>query len=91
MVWNWRLKAIVTYQHLVTLFILQVLVPAAGIRGFLDASEFGTWLKHFQRSEQKQNIKHFLVGGQIYYETLRQIQMGEELLLGTKRDFLKIW
>jgi len=67
---------------------LQVLVPAAGIRGFLDASEFGTWLKHFQCSSKmehsRQNIKHFLLGGQIYYETTRKIDVGEELLLGPK-------
>lgn len=62
-----------------------MLVPAAGIRGFLDASEFGTWLKHFQSSNnQSQNLKHFLLGGQIYYETTRNIEAGEELLLGPK-------
>ena len=41
--------------------LFQVLVPAAGIRGFLDASEYGTWLKHFQSitqgdEETKQNV-----------------------------------
>ena len=51
-------------------FVLQVLVPAAGIRGFLDASEYGTWLKHFQSisqgvEESKQNVKHFLLAGQV--------------------------
>ena len=50
--------------------VLQVLVPAAGIRGFLDASEYGTWLKHFQSisqgdEESKQNVKHFLLAGQV--------------------------
>ena len=48
----------------------QVLVPAAGIRGFLDASEFGTWLKHFQSSNKmdKHNIKHFLLAGQVRFD-----------------------
>ncbi len=32
----------------------------------------------------RQNIKHFLLGGQIYYETTRKIDVGEELLLGPK-------
>ena len=54
--------------------IFQVLVPAAGIRGFLDASEYGTWLKHFQSvslndDETKQNVKHFLLAGQVNYRT----------------------
>lgn len=64
-----------------------MLVPAAGIRGFLDASEFGTWLKHFQcshKSSSPSNLKHFLLAGQIYYETTRIIEAGEELLLGPK-------
>ena len=49
-------------------FILfQVLVPAAGIRGFLDASEYGTWLKHFQSitqgdEETKQNVNEISQG-----------------------------
>ena len=47
----------------------QVLVPTAGIRGFLDASEFGTWLKHFQSHKmEKQNVKHFLLGGQVSFQ-----------------------
>ena len=55
----------------------QVLVPTAGIRGFLDASEYGTWLKHFQLISQgdeasKQNVKHFLLAGQVsLYCTIR--------------------
>ena len=45
-------------------------MPAAGIRGFLDASEFGTWLKHFQSSNKmdKHNIKHFLLAGQVRFD-----------------------
>ena len=49
------------------MFEFQVLVPSAGIRGFLDASEYGTWLKHFQsaQDEAKQNVKHLLIAGQV--------------------------
>ena len=59
--------AIDIFQHFTP---FQVLVPAAGIRGFLDASEYGTWLKHFQSisqedEETKQNVKHFLLAGQV--------------------------
>ena len=44
----------------------QVIVPGAAIRGFLDASDYGTWLKHFQcHKTEKQNVKHFLLGGQV--------------------------
>ena len=31
-----------------------------------------------------QNVRHFLLAGQIYYETTRDIDAGEELLLGPK-------
>jgi len=43
-------------------------------------------LKHFQCTHRsdKQNIKHFLLAGQIYYESSRKIEVGEELLLGPK-------
>ena len=50
--------------------VLQVLVPSAGIRGFLDASEFGTWLKFVRTKREKHNMKHVLLGGQIFYETV---------------------
>ena len=66
----------------------QVLVPTAGIRGFLDASDYGTWLKYIREAradeEGKSNVRHFLLAGQIYYETTRDIDVGEELLLGPK-------
>jgi ecotropic virus integration site 1 protein len=71
-------------------FDFQVLVPSAGIRGFLDASEYGTWLKFFREAKEesplagKKNVRHFLLAGQIYYETTRDISAGEELLLGPK-------
>ncbi len=63
-----------------------MLVPSAGIRGFLDASEYGTWLKFFRPcdDEEKKNVRHFLLAGQIYYETTRDVAAGEELTLGPK-------
>ena len=64
------------------MFFFQVLVPSAGMRGFLDASEFGTWLKFIRRDKSKQNLKHILLAGQIFYESLRTIQPDEELCLG---------
>ncbi len=44
-------------------------MPSAGVRGFLDASEYGTWLKHFQstQDEGKQNIKNILIAGQVNF------------------------
>ena len=67
----------------------QVLVPTAGIRGFLDASDYGTWLKYIREARADDdigrcNVRHFLLAGQIYYETTRDIDAGEELLLGPK-------
>ena len=49
--------------------VLQVLVPSAGIRGFLDASDFPTWLKFVRRSSRS-NLRHVLLGGQIFYQTV---------------------
>ena len=78
----------------------QVLVPTAGIRGFLDASDYGTWLKYIREAKTdddfggKSNVRHFLLAGQIYYETTRDIDAGEELLLGPKaseRNTLPDW
>ena len=54
------------------------------MRGFLDASEFGTWLKFIRRDKSKQNLKHILLAGQIFYEALRTIQPEEELCLGAR-------
>ena len=60
------------------------MVPSAGIRGFLDASEFGTWLKFVRRQKEKQNLKHILLAGQIFYETIREVRPDEELCLGDR-------
>lgn len=79
-----RLSQFLSFSH-------QVLVPTAGIRGFLDASDYGTWLKYIREAKTdddvisgKSNVRHFLLAGQIYYETTRDIDAGEELLLGPK-------
>ena len=64
--------------------MLQVLVPSAGIRGFLDASEFGTWLKFVRTCKERPNMKHLLLGGQIFYETIKEVEAREELLLEEK-------
>ena len=66
-----------------------MLVPTAGIRGFLDASDYGTWLKYIREAKDdddgsRSNVRHFLLAGQIYYETTRDVDAGEELLLGPK-------
>ena len=66
-----------------------MLVPNAGIRGFLDASELGTWLKFIRRNKEKQNLRHVLLAGQIFYETLREIRPEEELCLG-ERDPIQL-
>ena len=75
-------------------------MPTAGIRGFLDASDYGTWLKYIREAKDdddggsRSNVRHFLLAGQIYYETTRDIDAGEELLLGPKaseRNTLPDW
>ncbi len=63
----------INFARILTCFpFFQVLVPSAGIRGFLDASEYGTWLKHFQSSqdESKHNVKHLLLAGQVSSQML---------------------
>jgi hypothetical protein len=60
--------------------MFQVLVPSAGIRGFLDASEYGTWLKHFQShpDENRHNVKHLLLAGQVWH--LRKYTVNIQLM-----------
>jgi hypothetical protein len=72
-------------KKLIHLFLSQVLVPSAGIRGFLDATEFGTWLKYVRRGRpERQNVRHVLLAGQIFYEACRDIRPEEELCLGER-------
>ena len=91
--WKQLVRLSVDFQRNLTLNYLptehrlffQVLVPSAGIRGFLDASEFGTWLKYVRRSKEKHNMKHSLLGGQIFYETIRDLNANEELCLDERQ------
>ena len=50
-------------------YLFQVIVPAAGLRGYLDASDFESWLKHVEvtRQGQKENVRKCIVQGQVIY------------------------
>ena len=65
-------NTILAIFQILTVTLLQVLVPSAGIRGFLDASDFPTWLKFVRRSSRS-NLRHVLLGGQIFYQTVRKL------------------
>uniref|UniRef100_A0A8D8T4N7 Transcription factor hamlet n=1 Tax=Cacopsylla melanoneura TaxID=428564 RepID=A0A8D8T4N7_9HEMI len=59
----------------------------SGNRGYLDGSlNFNNWLKFIRSSNQieKQNIKTFLLSGQLYYETTCTIYSGQELTMPPK-------
>lgn len=59
----------------------------SGNRGYLDGSlNFNNWLKFIRSSSQaeKQNIRTFLVAGQVYYETTCTIYSGQELIMAPK-------
>ena len=56
--------------------LFQVFVPSAGVRGFLDASDYETWIKHVQSApaattsagqndQLTPNVKHILLSGQV--------------------------
>ena len=58
--------------------LFQVFVPSAGVRGFLDASDYETWIKHVQSNaaaapttsagqndQLTPNVKHVLLAGQV--------------------------
>ncbi|CAB4070305.1 PRDM16 [Lepeophtheirus salmonis] len=62
-------------------FAWEVIISSAGVRGFLDATHYGSWLKNLQSVPSHRldyNVKNVLIGGQIYYETLRDIYPGED-------------
>ncbi|CAG0908752.1 unnamed protein product, partial [Darwinula stevensoni] len=67
-----------------------VIASLNGVRGFLDASEFGNWLKYVRSccDPALQNMKPVLVAGQIFYEADRDINTNEELLLGKREAIL---
>ena len=51
--------------------LFQVTVPSTGTRGFLDASEYGNWLKFVRAVDDAAilgaapNVKHVLMAGQV--------------------------
>ncbi|XP_020297228.1 PR domain zinc finger protein 16-like isoform X2 [Pseudomyrmex gracilis] len=65
----------------------EVRIAGSGVRGWLDAShETNNWLKFVRSttSPHAVNMRHVLIGGQMVYEAVRDIVMGEELLLGLR-------
>ena len=78
-------NTVLAIVRILTLTLLQVLVPSAGIRGFLDASDFPTWLKFVRRSSRS-NLRHVLLGGQIFYQTVRKLFFFIILILQTNSE-----
>ncbi|CAL1674608.1 unnamed protein product [Lasius platythorax] len=65
----------------------EICIAGSGVRGWLDAShETSNWLKYIRStaSPHAVNMRHVLIGGQMVYETVRDIITGEELLLGLR-------
>lgn len=65
------------------MYLFQV-VAGSGVRGWLDgSSETQNWLKLLRCSHQKtdSNMRHFLQGGQLLYETIMDVPAGSELVL----------
>ncbi|KAK7077758.1 hypothetical protein SK128_003757 [Halocaridina rubra] len=64
----------------------EVISERSSIRGWLDAGEMGNWLRLVRVATNYSfgNLRHQLLAGQIFYETLREIGPGEELLLVRK-------
>ncbi|XP_047741595.1 transcription factor hamlet isoform X2 [Hyalella azteca] len=67
-------------------FAWQVMSSRTGERGWLDAREFGNWLRlvAVADSATSANLKHVLLNRKIFYEASRDIAPGEELLLARK-------
>ncbi|XP_046752733.1 histone-lysine N-methyltransferase MECOM-like [Diprion similis] len=66
----------------------EIRIAGSGVRGWLDAShEASNWLKYVRSVRGPMhavNMRHVLIGGQVVYETIRDIAAGEELLLGSR-------
>ncbi|XP_051155278.1 histone-lysine N-methyltransferase PRDM16-like isoform X2 [Leptopilina boulardi] len=65
----------------------EVKVPGSGARGWFDAShETSNWLKYIRSTSSPHtiNMRHVLIGGEVVYETVRDVSAGEELLLGLR-------
>ncbi|XP_047366580.1 histone-lysine N-methyltransferase PRDM16-like isoform X4 [Vespa velutina] len=64
-----------------------VRIVGSGVRGWLDAShDRSNWLKYIRSTATPHliNLRYILIGGEILYETIRDIAIGEELLLGLR-------
>ncbi|XP_063931759.1 transcription factor hamlet-like isoform X5 [Zophobas morio] len=62
-------------------------VAGSGVRGWLDgSSEQHNWLKLMRTGESKSaaNVRYYLQGGQLWYETCMDIPAGTELVLGPR-------
>lgn len=62
-------------------------VAGSGVRGWLDGSlEHQNWLKLIKSVPNKNaaNMRHFLISGQLWYETYIDIPSGGELMLGPR-------
>ncbi|CAG0880204.1 unnamed protein product [Cyprideis torosa] len=84
-----------TLIPLLSFSLLQVIASLNGVRGYLDATEFGNWMKFVRCSPEKgiENIRPILVTGQvrsleIYYEAILDIPRGHELILPPKEAIL---
>ncbi|XP_070155086.1 transcription factor hamlet isoform X2 [Polyergus mexicanus] len=65
----------------------EICIADSGVRGWLDAShETNNWLKYIRSTANPHavNMRYVLNGGQMLYETIRDIVTGEELLLGLR-------
>ncbi|XP_050696308.1 histone-lysine N-methyltransferase PRDM16-like isoform X2 [Eriocheir sinensis] len=64
----------------------EVVSARSGLRGWLDAGEMGNWLRHIRVASAPVygNMRHLMLAGQIFYETLRDVPPTEELLLVRK-------
>lgn len=65
----------------------EVKVPGSGARGWFDAShETSNWLKYIRSTSSSHtiNMRYVLIGGEVIYETVRDVTAGEELLLGIR-------
>ena len=63
------------------------MVTSTGMRGFLDASEYSTWLKHVQsvikedgRKRKRFNVKHMLLAGQVSQMLISRFMLKVTLL-----------
>ena len=65
------------------MLFLQVTSAKSNINGWMDATTFGNWLRYVQVSTTPAmgNVRHIISGGQIFYESIKDIESEEELLL----------